>query len=130
MAFLPFYDMAVPDAPALSSRMLTVTMLDHFVGTYPPIAPGELVGFGMDFSDILLDGDSIVSVTSAVSALGGTDDNAAQLAATPLGIQGTQVLQSLGPNWLIGNTYSWTVTIKTAFQEIEERYTRIVVVPI
>jgi hypothetical protein len=89
-----------------------------FVGDFSTVSPGDIKTFSIDFAAQLGAGETISSVSGAVSVTSGSpaDPNAASLPVGAASKAGTVVSQMLGASsgFQPGVTYIWKVTATTS----------------
>lgn len=66
--------------------------------------PSEAIRYGYDFAPLLVDGDTLLSVTSTIRVIEGEDASAAAMLSGTVAINGSKVSQ-LVINGVVGVTY-------------------------
>lgn len=85
--------------------------------TFAPKDPAEAVFYGIDFSALLADGETISSATPLLRALTKDDAGTAAMLSGSAVITGAVVTQKI-INGLAGNTYRFGISITTSTGQI------------
>ena len=83
------------------------------MANYSTKDPAEIIFYGLNFGEMLSEGETITSATVACTTLIGTDASASAMPTGSVGINGT-VVRSLVTGGVHGVTYKVTFTINTS----------------